>query len=289
MTSASDCGGGLDHIGFIVPDLDASADLVDRLGFCQTVRADHTRTNSAGELVSAGSSQRSVMLHRGYIEFMQITDPAAGHQLTPATRVRHGLHVLALGTDDAPAFRQACVAAGVPAGALMNWARLIREGPCQGEARFSYFDAPWDPQDPSYICWVQHLTPALVRPPHLLQHANGAQALVGVYYRGQQPLAQAWIARLVQAGARIASTWPGGVRLVLSGAFIEVSFDLDTPLVRPVAIEIAFTDLGDIADRCRQLGLVLRERADGALDVDLVGPFGLHWILSRTAVRNAPA
>ena len=87
----------LDHIGFIVPELAAARVLFEGLGFTLTGRADHTRRDAEGRVVPAGSAQHSVMFDTGYIELMQITDPLAGHQLTPAMRERFGLHVLALG------------------------------------------------------------------------------------------------------------------------------------------------------------------------------------------------
>ncbi len=279
---------GLDHIGFIVEDLDACGRFVSQLGFCLTERADHTRTNSAGELVSAGSSQRSVMLRQGYMEFMQITDPAAGHQLTAATEVRHGLHVLALGTCDAQACRDACLASGVPAGPLLHWMRPIREGAVQGEARFSYFDSRWDPQDPSYVCWVQHLTPAMVRPVHLLRHDNGALALTGVHYRGPRRQVQAWTAQLLQAGAGLARARAGGASLVLAGGTIEVDVDDTMPAVRPVAVVLAFSSLHEMLERCRRLGLAVRPRGDGSVDVDLVAQLGLHWICTLADSAGVP-
>lgn len=278
MTSPKTCVTGLDHVGFIVQDLQASGDLVAQLGFCQTVRANHTRTNSAGELVSAGSSQRSVMLHGGYIEFMQITDPAAGHQLTPATSVRHGLHVLALGTDDAAACRDACMRAHVAVGPLLRWARLVREADIHGEARFCYFDSRWDPQDPSYVCWVQHLTPELLRSPRLLAHDNCAMALTGVVYRGSALLAQRWIAQLLQAGALMTVTRADGATLLLPGARLEVHCDETLATVVPVALVLAFSDLTWMRERCRVLRLPVRETEDGSLDIDLEHAFGMHWI-----------
>lgn len=278
MTSPKTCVTGLDHVGFIVRDLGASCDLVAQLGFCQTVRADHTRTNNAGELVSAGSSQRSVMLHGGYIEFMQITDPSAGHQLTPATSVRHGLHVLALGTDDAAACRDACIHADVAVGPLLSWARPVREADIHGVARFCYFDSRWGPQDPSYICWVQHLTPELLRSPRLLAHDNCAKALTAVVYRGPVRLAQRWIAQLQQAGAQMAATRAGGVTLSVPGARLEVDFDQSLAAVVPVALVLAYSDLPWMRERCHVLRLPVLEQDDGSLDIDLEHALGMHWI-----------
>ena len=181
----------LDHIGFIVPDLAAGRGLFEGLGFTLTARADHTRRDAEGRVVPAGSAQHSVMFDIGYIELMQITDPLAGHQLTPAMRERFGLHVLALGTADAAACHAARQQAGLPVGAVMDWSRPVSTPERSGLARFLYFDTRWSPGDPSYVCWVQHATPELVRSPSLLRHANGATALRGLRYAGPSAALQA--------------------------------------------------------------------------------------------------
>lgn len=277
----------LDHIGFIVRDLEQVATLISQLGFGQTRRADHTRTDASGAVVSAGSAQRSVMLHNGYIEFMQITDPLAGHQLTPALAVRHGLHVLALGSDDAVACRAALAGAGVAVGPLLRWSRQINEADCQGEARFCYFDSRWDAHDPSYICWVQHLTPELMRPPHLLQHNNQSLGLSALYYRGPQPLAEAWVAQLLASGAQQAPPRAGGVDVVYPNARISVEFDPGLQQVLPSAISLTLQDTTWLRTRCARLGLGLRELAGGAFALDLQEQLGIDWIF-RPAPGQTP-
>lgn len=268
---------GLDHAGFIVADLAASATLMAQLGFRLTVRADHTRTNSDGETVSAGSAQHSLMFRRGYIELMQITDPAAGHQLTPAMRVRFGLHVLALGSDDAAQCHARCQRDGIAVGPLLNWARPVREGSCQGMARFCYFDARWDPHDPSYVCWVQHMTPDLMRPAHLLVHDNGALALRGVHYRGPQAMLSAWARQLALAAGVEAA--PGVVRV--ADAHFALEADERLSAVVPSALELDFDDLTVVRALCARHGIGMQDRPDGVLDIDLTRQLGLHLLCRR--------
>ena len=270
---------GLDHAGFIVRDLSSSCNLLERLGFRITVRADHTRTNDQGKTVPAGSSQRSVMFHRGYIEIMQITDPTAGHQLTPATRVRHGLHVIALGTRDAAACHAACIRRGVKVGALLDWSRPIREGRVSGLARFCYFDSRWDPHDPSYICWVQHMTPELIRPHGLMEHANGAQALVGVQYRGPKRLAQSWARQLIGAGASAHRKRAGGFTVNFHDARFDIEVDETLPSVLPGALVLAGQDLAGMRRRCAAMGVATQDGPNGELALDLRAELGVHWVL----------
>ena len=277
----------LDHVGFIVRDLDQVATLISQLGFSQTRRADHTRTDANGAVVSAGSAQRSVMLHNGYIEFMQITDPLAGHQLTPALAVRHGLHVLALGSHDAAACHAALAGAGIAVGPLLHWSRQIDEADCRGEARFCYFDSRWDAHDPSYICWVQHLTPELMRPPQLLLHDNQALSLSELHYRGPQPLAEAWVAQLLASGAQAAPARAGGVDVVYPNARISVEFDPGMHRVLPSAIGLTLQDTTWLRLRCTRLGLPLHVLGDGAFALDLQQQLGMDWIFRPAPGKTA--
>lgn len=277
---------GLDHVGFIIPDLAASAELFTALGFTLTPRADHTRTNAAGEVVSAGSSQHSIMLETGYVELMQITDPAAGHQLTPAIHARYGLHVLALEARDAAAWHVECQRRDLGVGPLMNWSRPVKTPEREGLARFCFFDAPWQAHDPSYLCWVQHLTPELVRSPALLAHANGAQALVGLRYAGPAAGLQAWSARLQQAGAgmplQARETVAGddaqaSLTLPLRQAKLTLEPDAALAEVRPAALALRFADPEALRERALKLGLRCLPMADGSAGfrVDLRETCGL--------------
>lgn len=289
MAAAADIH--LDHVGFIVPDLAAASQLVMQLGFNQTLRADHTRTDELGQLVSAGSSQHSIMLENGYIELMQITDPAKGHQLAAAPTVRFGLHILALGTADAVACHAFCQSRGVAVGSLLRWARPVREADAGGMARFAYFGSAWSPNDPSYVCWVQHLTPELMRPPQLLRHDNSALSLVGVQYRGPRQLAMRWRDQLVAAGALPfdAATTPGSdeIKLRLPNASITICVDEHLPFVMPHALVLEFSDCAALLANCEKLGMAVQRLADGAFSADLTQALGMFWICKPAPTKGA--
>ena len=275
----------LDHVGFIVPDLDAARALFDGLGFTLTTRADHTRRDAEGRVVPAGSAQHSVMFGTGYIELMQITDPQAGHQLTPAMRERFGLHVLALGTGDAAACHAARQRAGLPVGAAMDWSRPVTTPERSGLARFLYFDTRWSAGDPSYVCWVHHATPELVRSPSLLRHANGAVALRGLRYAGPRAALRAWGRRLVQAGAVAAAGFDGTGRLSLGQSWIELVPDEAMARVLPVGLTIAYPSLEPLRAAAQRLGLAAAVQGADALSIAL----GLDFGLTLHAVQEAPA
>ena len=268
----------LDHVGFIVPDLEAARELLAQLGFTLTARANHTRTDAHGALVSAGSSQHSIMLGNGYVEIMQITDPAAGHQLALAPTARYGVHVVAFGTADASDCHAGCVRNGVPAGPVLHWARQINEGVIRGTALFAYFGSTWQPTDPSYLCWVEHRTPGLLRSPQLLRHDNHALGLVALCYRGPQAQARQWSRQLLAAGMRLVREREDGIDLSLPNATLQIDFDEQQTSVLPSALVFELSDGTWLRERCAALGLGVRVSADGAFDVDLVAQLGVHCI-----------
>ncbi len=276
----------LDHVGFIVQDLDTTCNFLAQLGFTQTARANHTRTNEQGQLVSAGSSQRSIMLRNGYVELMQITDPTAGHQLASAPGVRFGLHIFAFGTRNATLCHSLCVPNGIRAGPVLNWARPVNEVGVQGLAQFAYFGDAWKASDPAYLCWVEHRTPQLMRSEQLLAHLNGALALVEVHFSGPRQQAGPWVARLLAGGARAKQVRADGIVLSLPNAVLRVDFDAQAPCVRPSALVFEFSDPAWLHQRCGQLGFGLRELGGGAFDVDLVSQLGLHLICRPAAPKE---
>lgn len=268
----------LDHVGLIVRDLRAAHAAMAALGFTLTARADHTMTTADGRTVSAGSSQHAVMLGHGYIELMQITDPQAGHQLAAAPQQRFGLHILALATPDAEAAHAAFLANGQAVGPVRRWSRQVDEADRKGLARFVYFDAPWVPQDASYLCWVQHLTPELMRASDAPAHPNGALSVLAIHYAGPAADAQAWVARLEQLGMAVASRHDGLTRLGLGLTHLEIQTRPGPQALVPQVLELGFRSLEEIRRRCRAHGLLSRETPEGALCIDLREPLGIELL-----------
>ncbi len=281
MSEAADIGADdvhLDHVGYIVRDLEASAELARQLGFVLTARADHTRTDAQGRSVPAGSAQHSIMLHSGYVELMQITDPDAGHQLASAPSQRHGLHVVAFGTGDAVACHARRTADGVQAGEVPYWSRPVHEHDLQGTARFAYFGSAWTARDPSYLCWVEHRTPGLLRNARLLAHDNRARALLGIRYAGPAAALAPWAEQLCAAGARLVHDEAGHKRLALPDASIEVVADARYASVLPQALLWGGADLDWLHAQCARLDLPCRRHEDGTLEIDLQSVLGMNWL-----------
>lgn len=264
----------LDHVGLIVRDLEQCRSTMAALGFTLTSRAEHTMTNAQGQVVPAGSAQHSIMLGEGYVELMQIFDPSAGHQLAPAVAVRHGMHILAFGTDDATQTHADFQALGQPVGPLRRWARPVHDGVHSGLARFAFFDAPWTAHDPSYLCWVQHLTPELIRLPGSTVHANKALALTTIHYAGPPASATAWAARLAAAGYSPVRHGTA-LELNLGNAALRIAQADGAPSMVPVRLDLRVSSLADLPLFCRRAGLQSTAMADGVLVVETKALLGL--------------
>lgn len=267
-----------DHAGFIVRDLPSCRALLLELGFSLTTRADHTMTDAQGRTVSAGSSQHTIMFEQGYLELMEITNPAAGHQLAAAPTVRYGLHILALGTADAKATHQSYLERGRDVGLLRYWSREVLEADRQGLARFAFFDTNWTAHDPSYICWVQHLTPSLIRSSRDMVHANSALSVLSIRYAGSVVGNQQWVDRLQGFGIRPLSANENTSVLDLGATTIEVEYQQDRCHVVPVGIEIGFGSLNSLRQRCISAGIQHQELPNGSVEVDLKAELGLYLI-----------
>lgn len=265
----------LDHAGILVPRLEDAAALLQRLGFTLTRRAEH-RAEGGG---SAGSAQCSIMLGTGYLEVQEIAGLAAStHILAPAARRNFGLHTLAFGVPDAEAAREAVARAGLPVTPVMHWARRVEEADIAAEARFAFFVAPYDPADEALLCWVQHLTPAALRNPRLLRHANGARALRAAVIATRGDPA-ALVTRYRASGGEAAA--PGVVRLGDGAVEIRGAADLPPAIAAGdwpaeawfAALRIEFADPAAFAEAARREGIAAVAWGGGHA-VDLRAPLG---------------
>jgi catechol 2,3-dioxygenase-like lactoylglutathione lyase family enzyme len=250
---------GLDHVGLLVPDLDAATHAAEALGFTTTARVDHTRRDAEGREVPAGSAQRCLMFERGYVELLAVTDPARGHFLIGA-EPNPGAHILAFGTLDAEAERARLLASGIAASPVQRWSRPVRERDRRGVARFTFFARPYEPRriGPLTI-WVQHLDPDLVRSPVLCAHPNGVSAIDAV--RIALPPDDA----AHRADFRAYGASPEGR---ISPA-IELRVDASLTAPRIVALRLIAGDPEAVTSRARAAGFAVT-----GLEIDLRRAFG---------------
>ena len=162
----------LDHVVVPTTDLDRSADQFLGLGFTVTPRSDHP----------FGTSNRLVVLGDAYIELVAVTRPDALPRHGFATEVRNALdaghpisHIVVRSehpdsdrrdlddriTDVVEFWRPASLVGG-------------------SETRAGFVCLMTGPGDPVGVFLCHHLTPEAVWDAEAVEHANRAQALVGV-------------------------------------------------------------------------------------------------------------
>jgi hypothetical protein len=160
----------LDHVSHFVPDLDAAADVLRKLGFAVTPRSDQIADGKP-----AGTSNRCVMLEAGYLEFLTPTaDTPNAQRMRSRMQMFVGVHLACFGTPDAEAEQARLAAHGFKPLPIVALERKV-EG---GSLRFKVVRV--DPPMPEgRVQYVQHLTPELLW--KKVDHDNGVLGLEAVY------------------------------------------------------------------------------------------------------------
>jgi hypothetical protein len=171
----------LDHVGIAVADLDAGEAQFQRLGFQLTPRGYHTLPPSspgaARPRTGTGTGNHCAMLGRGYLEIIGVTDPFYQGRLRADLARHEGLHIVAFGTEDAPATARALRQAGLEAAEPRILERPIEEQGRAHLARFEIVDFPEKLLPEGHFFAIHHRTPDLLWKPGLTSHPNGVVGL----------------------------------------------------------------------------------------------------------------
>jgi catechol 2,3-dioxygenase-like lactoylglutathione lyase family enzyme len=278
--SAADSDGraitGIDHTLVGVRDLEAARVDWQRLGFTVSPRGRH---------IGWGTATYCIMLEQGYIELLGILDPRQfTNGLDRFLDRREGLLGLAFASDDGAETHRRLAAAGLHPDGPKDLKRILElpDGEALPVFQLVFLPPAETPGLQAFIC--HHLTPALVRRPSWLAHANGAERLADVTVvvdrPGEAVLGYApmvgpdalWIAD----GAAEVETGQGRIRFVTPDGLARLypearrAAGLSSPWPTPwiAAMTIAVADLGHTADCLRQRGI----ETIGAADRLLVPP-----------------
>lgn len=187
--TASFMPNGLDHIVHAVRDLDAAADLYQRLGFTVGARNVHPW----------GTHNRIVQFDRFFIELLTIGEPdkippprdgvvSFGALQRDYLAVREGLSMLLLASDDAAADLRRFTAAGIAVGDLFSFGREGRRpdgSVVKLQFSLAFARDPLSPQTGFAAC--QHHYPENFWNPEFQTHANGARAVTAVVMVADNP------------------------------------------------------------------------------------------------------
>ena len=162
----------LDHAGYFLADLEASAARFERLGF--TVSPVNIHYNSAGgALVRSGTANRLIVFEAGYIEVLgQVAETPLGAELAAGVARYEGLHLLALAHGR--------VEEHDAGGTAMRPTVFLRRPLADGRiVRATVRRAAAEAMPEGRVQLLTHETPELVWLPGMDRHANAARALTG--------------------------------------------------------------------------------------------------------------
>lgn len=233
----------LDHLGFLVPDLQVTSSLLEEAGFALT--APVRLTDGGGRWT--GGVQRTSVFPEGYLEIQQLEALGLGHPLeSRAGRVPAAV-VIAWASDDMDGDVAAARRAGRPASDAQEWSRATPGG--LARFRFSILGGG-DPAAPLVIL-TQHLTPDLVRGADTPQ-PNGVVALRSVVASG-----------------------PGAALLELHGRGDHGRSDRSVQPWRVDRVRLGARDPAALVGRWPQLDWPLIGQDDGVATFDVVADLGV--------------
>jgi len=169
----------VDHPVIAARDLDAARVTFERLGFTVPPRGSH---------VEWGTGNLCIMFPEDYVEIRGIIDASrfTMHLDEHLNAHGEGLMGVAFGTPDIQSSHAAMLAGGIDAGEMRKLTRNFEhpEGWTQPSFKLCA-PAADDIEGLMHVVVIQHLTPALIRRPEFLSHANtalGVNALSGTVY-----------------------------------------------------------------------------------------------------------
>ncbi len=264
----------LDHVGIAVGDLDAAQRTYARLGFTLSSRSFHSAPPAdGGKPLTTGTGNHCVMLERGYVELIGVTDPGYRGRLLADLARYAGIHIVAFGTEDAPALAARLARTGYEVKAARVLNRDIVERGRPARLGFAIVDLPATLLPEGHFLAIQHLTRDDLWQPHLLTHANGAKGLAHLTVCMADPADFARrLAAALGAEARSAGTetfeieLAAGLVRATSPAGLARRYTGVAPPVLPwlAGIAIAVDELAPTAAFLARAGVTLREGAHGA-------------------------
>ncbi len=267
----------LDHISHFLPDLDAAAAWLARLGFAVTpLSVQQTQDGPAG------SSNRCVMLEEGYLEFLTPTmDTPVARQMRLYMAKHIGTHLACFGTPEAAFEHQRLAAHGFAPLPLVNLARKVEDG---RTVRFSVVRVPPEKMPEGRIQIVEHLAPECIWTDPWLDHDNGVVALDAVFVVADDPVATA--ARWAEFTGLLPKREGNTVRLetdrgeivVATRAMLAAQLGVAPEAPALAGYGLRCRDAAAFAERCRAAGLVVRPAAKGYA-VQLPPELGGIWRL----------
>lgn len=183
----------LDHSGLVVANLDKAVAQIAALGFQPLPRSFHQVPDGSGNPVPAGTANHCVMLARGYLEVIAVTDPSRDSfsrwEIGGFAERFEGLHLLAIGTSDAEAAKDRLNAHGGTPVLTRDLRRKVDTDSGEQEAAFRLVVVPELSGSDITLFFIEHRTRELLWTPESQIHPNGATALLELVVVSDDPQA----------------------------------------------------------------------------------------------------
>jgi catechol 2,3-dioxygenase-like lactoylglutathione lyase family enzyme len=181
-------GFSLDHVGFMVRDLDAGAALWARLGFRLSPRSPQMG-RVPGQLAMApwATANHCAMFQRGYLELIGVVQADNFNPWDAFLDRFEGIHIIAFRCDDADA-AYAVLTARI--GGFDPPLQRQRNAPFDGGTRLFRFRNVFSQDDrfpEGRFIVIEHQTPEVIWQDALMTHSNGAVAIEEVVFCADPP------------------------------------------------------------------------------------------------------
>ena len=175
----------LDHVGWFVSDMNAMAEMMEKLGFILTpFVAQYNADPNGGPPISAGTGNCCAMLQRGYLEFLAAVpgkDTPLSQQLNAALDRYQGLHLVAFTIDDSEGAHKKLQDGGFTPLDPVHLRRPLTLGDgSEAEVAFTVLRVPPEIMPEGRVQMLRQETPDLVWQNHIIARDNGVAALGGV-------------------------------------------------------------------------------------------------------------
>ena len=208
----------LDHVGWMVPDMDAAARAFTRLGFALTPYSPHGNQDpETGRIVPQGSANRLAMLERGYLE---ILTPVAGADTAMARHLKDsigryvGVHLIAFAVADAPAEAERLAGAGFRLQPTVDLRRTIEAADgSEVQVAFTVVRPRFGSIPEGRLQVLAHLTPEHLWQARYIARDNAVTGLCEVVLAVPDPEASA--GRLTRFTGREVRETDGGATILL--------------------------------------------------------------------------
>lgn len=173
----------LDHVAHFVPDLGAARAALQAMGFAVTPESAQVTRDGP-----AGTSNVTVMLPQGYLEFLAPTmDTPNAAKLRAAMARYPGIHLACFGT---PAVDEEHARLATHGFAPLPLVDLSRETET-GRARFKVIRCAPEAMPEGRVQFVEHRSPEVMWHERWMDHRNGVRKLACVFVVADDPVAVA--------------------------------------------------------------------------------------------------